>query len=215
MRSAIPAIRPRPEKPPALLLIVAGPAGSGKTTLCERMVRDIPGVQRVVTSTTRAPREGEVNGRDYHFFSNAEFDRLVAEGAFLEWTRVHGADRRYGTLRRVIDEKLAADIDLCMNVDVQGVASIRSAAASDPLLSQRFVTIFVMPPSLEELRIRLRGRGQDTDAEIERRMQTALREMGAWESYDFCIRSGTPDEDFVALCAIFRAEKNRVSRLIG
>ncbi|MGH8018864.1 MAG: guanylate kinase, partial [Opitutaceae bacterium] len=84
--------RPRPERSPALLVVVAGPAGSGKTTLCERMVREIPGVQRVVTSTTRAPREGEVNGRDYHFFSNEEFDELVTHDAFLEWARVHGAD---------------------------------------------------------------------------------------------------------------------------
>ncbi|MGH8021765.1 MAG: guanylate kinase, partial [Opitutaceae bacterium] len=123
------------------------------------------------------------------------------------------ADRRYGTLRRVIDEKLAGGIDLCMNIDVQGVASIRQAAAADALLSRRLVTIFLMPPSLEELRRRLRGRAQDNEAEIERRMETALREMAAWENHDFCIRSGTPDEDFATLRAIVIAEKNRVSRL--
>ncbi len=205
--------RPLPEKSPALLVVVAGPAGSGKTTLCERMVREIAGAQRVVTSTTRAPRAGEMNGRDYHFFSNEEFDRLVADGAFLEWARVHGADRRYGTLRREIDEKLAAEIDLCMNVDVQGVASIRAAAAADTLLFRRLVTVFLMPRGIEELRRRLRGRAQDNDDEIERRMETARREMEAWRNHDFCIRSGTPDEDFATLRAIFVAEKNRVARL--
>jgi guanylate kinase len=202
-----------PERPPALLLVVAGPAGSGKTTLCERMVREIPGMQRVVTSTTRPPREGEVDGRDYHFFDNTQFDRLVAEGAFLEWARVHGAERRYGTLRRVIDEKLAADIDLCMNVDVQGVASIRAAATADRALARRLVTVFLMPPDLDELRRRLRGRAQDDEAEIERRMRTALREIETWPDYDFCVRSGTRDADFAALTAIFRAEKLRASRL--
>ncbi len=201
--------------PPTLLVILAGPAGSGKSTLCERLVRECPGFERVVTSTTRAPRPGEVNGRDYHFFSDEQFDRLVAEGAFLEWARVHGHDRRYGTLRRTIDEKLSASIDLCMNVDVQGVASIQRVAAADATLARRLVTVFLMPPDLDELRRRLRGRAQDSDAEIERRMQTALREMEQWPSYDFCVRSRSPDEDFDTMRAIIAAEKRRVLRLVG
>lgn len=207
------AVAPPPPHAPTLLLVIAGPAGSGKTTLCERMVRECPGMERVVTSTTRPPREGEVNGRDYFFFSEAEFDELVAAGAFLEWARVHGNSRRYGTLRRVIDEKLGRATDLCMNVDVQGVASIRAVAQRDLLLAQRLVTVFVMPPDLEELRRRLRGRAKDDDAEIERRMETARRETMEWVHYDFCIRSRAMDEDFAALRAIFVAEKNRVARL--
>jgi guanylate kinase len=206
------AISPAPA--PALLLVLAGPAGSGKTTLCERLVREYPGIERVVTSTTRAPREGEVNGRDYHFFSDADFDRLVVEGAFLEWARVHGKDRRYGTLRRVIDEKFARGIDLCMNVDVQGVASIRAVAQRDPVFAQRLVTIFLMPPDLEELRRRLHGRAQDDEAEIERRMETARREMTEWVHYDFCVRSRSRDEDFFSVRAILAAEKFRVARLL-
>jgi guanylate kinase len=200
---------------PALLLVLAGPAGSGKTTLCERLTREVPGLERVVTSTTRAPRPGEVHGRDYFFFSDAEFDRLVTEDAFLEWARVHGHDRRYGTLRRVIGEKLATNIDLCMNIDVQGVASIRRAAAGDVLLSKRLVTVFLMPPSLDELRLRLRGRGQDDAAEIDRRMETAVREMAEWVRYDFCLRSRTREEDFSSVRAILAAEKQRVARLRG
>lgn len=214
MRSAAELQSLRPEKSAAVLVVVAGPAGTGKTTLCERLVRECAGVERVVTSTTRAPREGEVNGRDYFFFANEEFDRLAAEGAFLEWARVHGNDRRYGTLRRVIEDKLSADIDLCMNIDVQGVANLRKSAAAHPLLSRRLITVFLMPPDLDELRARLRGRGQDTKEEIERRMETAVREMGEWRAYDFCIRSASPDEDFATLRAIFVAEKNRVSRLV-
>lgn len=208
-------LRLPPVSSPALLVILAGPAGSGKSTLCERLVREHPGFERVITATTRAPRPGEVNGRDYHFLSDLEFDRFVGEGAFLEWARVHGHDRRYGTLRRVIDEKLGAQIDLCMNVDVQGVASIQRVAVTDPSLARRLVTIFLMPPSLEELRRRLQGRGQDSEAEIERRMQTALKEMERWTSYDFCLRSGSRDEDFAAVCAIIAAEKRRVLRQLG
>jgi guanylate kinase len=202
-----------PAGPPALLVLLAGPAGSGKTTLCERLVREVPGIERVVTATTRPPRAGEVDGRDYHFLDDARFDQLVAEGAFLEWARVHGADRRYGTLRRVIDEKLAAHIDLCMNVDVQGVASIRAAAANDPVLARRLVTVFIMPPSLEELRARLIKRGKDSAAEIERRMETARREMMHWADYDFCVRTRSMDEDFATLQSIIAAERNRVRRL--
>lgn len=209
------SVAPPPATAPALLLVIAGPAGSGKTTLCERMVRECPGVERVVTSTTRPPRDGGVHGRDYYFFSEAEFDERVAAGSFLEWARVHGNTRRYGTLRQVIDEKLGRAIDLCMNVDVQGVASIRAVAAGDPLLAQRLVTVFVMPPDLAELRRRLRQRAQDDTAEIERRMDTARREMTEWVHYDFCIRSRSMDEDFASLCAIFTAEKNRVARLRG
>lgn len=209
------AFSPPPSAAPALLVILAGPAGSGKSTLCERLVRECPGFERVITATTRAPRPGEVNGRDYHFLSEDEFDRLVREGAFLEWARVHGHSRRYGTLRRTIDEKLTARIDLCMNVDVQGVASIQQVAAMDAVLARRLVTIFLMPPDLDELRRRLHDRAQDSDAEIERRMQTALSEMERWTSYDFCIRSRSRDEDFAAVCAIIAAEKNRVLRMIG
>ncbi len=204
-----------PGAPPPLLLVVAGPAGSGKTTLCARLVREVAGVERVVTATTRAPRPGEVDGRDYHFFSNAEFDRLVAEGAFLEWARIHGADRRYGTLRRAIDARLAAGVDLCMNIDVQGVANLQRAAPADPGLARGLVTVFLMPPSLDELRARLRGRGQDGPEEVERRMETARGEMARWSDYDFCIRSGAPEADFAALRAIFHAEKHRVRRLAG
>jgi guanylate kinase len=207
------AVSAPPTQAPALLLVLAGPAGTGKTTLCERLVRECPGMERVVTATTRAPREGEVNGRDYHFLSDAEFDELVAAGGFLEWARVHGRDRRYGTLRRVIDAKLTRDIDLCMNVDVQGVASIRAVADQDAPFARRLVTIFLMPPDLDALRERLRGRGQDNEAEIERRMATAQRETAAWADYDFCIRSRSKDDDFAAVRAIFIAEKHRVARL--
>lgn len=198
-----------------LLLVIAGPAGSGKSTLCQRLVETRPGVERVVTATTRRPRPGETDGVDYYFFSNEQFDKLLAENAFLEWARVHGADRRYGTLRRPIEEKLRAGRDLVMNIDVQGVASIQKVAENDPALARALVTIFLMPPSLDELRARLRGRAQDDEAEIERRMETARREMQEWRRFDFCITSGTRDKDYAALEAIYLAEKRRVSRLLA
>lgn len=203
-----------PPRPPTLLIIISGPAGTGKTTLCERLVTTLAGVERVVTATTREPRPGEVDGRDYHFLDDAEFDRRVAENEFLEWARVHGRDRRYGTLRDAITRKLAANVDLCMNIDVQGAAHLRAAANADASLAQRLVTIFLMPPDLDELRRRLHGRSQDDEAEIERRMATARAEIAHWPEYDFCFRSRSKEEDFATVCAIVQAEKHRVARLV-
>ncbi|TVR48763.1 MAG: guanylate kinase [Puniceicoccaceae bacterium] len=198
---------------PALLLIVAGPTASGKTTLCERMVAECPGVERVVTSTTRPVREGEVHGRDYYFFRSDEFECLAAEGAFLETAEVHG--NRYGTLRSVIEEKLAAATDLVMNIDVQGVRNVRRAAAGNALIGPRLVTVFILPPNLDELRQRLVDRGTDDEAAIERRLETARGELAAWSEFDFCIVTRGKEEDFRTLHAIWTAEKNRVARLLG
>ena len=200
-----------PEALPALLFILSGPAGSGKTTLCDRLVASCPEMQRVVTSTTRAPRPGEVHERDYFFFSDEEFDRLIADQAFLEWARVH--TNRYGTLRTVVEHKLSRNIDLCMNVDVQGASSFRRAAETHPLLKQRLVTVFLMPPDLEELRQRLRGRATDPEDEIERRQQTAISELGEWRHYDYCVHSRSKDEDYTLVRSIWEAEKRRVWRM--
>jgi guanylate kinase len=202
-----------PEELPALLFILSGPAGSGKTTLCDRLVAACPKMQRVVTSTTRAPRSGEVHERDYFFFSDEDFDRLIADQAFLEWARVH--TNRYGTLRTVVEDKLSRNIDLCMNVDVQGASSFRQAAETHPLLKQRLVTVFLMPPDLEELRQRLLGRATDPEEEIERRLQTAVSELGEWRHYDYCVHSRSKDEDFALVRSIWEAEKRRVWRMTG
>ena len=200
-----------PEQNISLLVVIAGPAGSGKTTLCERLVSENPRAQRVVTCTTRAPREGEVDGKDYHFLSNEQFDRAIETGAFLEWAKVH--TNRYGSLKSSIHDKLDQRIDIVMNVDVQGVANIRSAAAEDGALSRRLVTIFILPPDLDVVRERLRGRGQDDEAEIERRIETARREVTLWPEFDYVIVTKTKDEDFAALECIIAAEKRRACRL--
>ena len=116
-----------------VLLVLAGPAGSGKTTLSERLVAEQPGVERVVTATTRSMRPGEINGVHYHFLSEAQFDEALARGEFLEWACVHGRNR-YGTLRRAVVDRLAAGMNLVIAIDVQGVRSVRAAAEKDELL---------------------------------------------------------------------------------
>ena len=183
-----------------ILLVLAGPAGSGKSTLCDRLVAAGMGFTRVVTSTTRAPREGEVNGVHYHFFTPQEFDARVAAGEFLEWAWVHG-ERRYGTLAASVLGPLAQGSSLVMSVDVQGVASLRRIAASNPLLRRAMTTVFIVV-DYERLLARMRERGKDDEAEIARRMATAEAELREAPKFDYVIESRTRDEDFAALLAV-------------
>jgi guanylate kinase len=183
--------------PQTALLILAGPAGVGKSTLCDRVVREVPHFERVVTATTRPPRPNEQDGRDYHFLSADEFDRRIAAGSFLEWAWVHQR-HRYGTLKSAVLDRLP-DTSLVMNIDVQGVRSIRAAAQTEPRLRGRVITMFVAPDSMEILRERLQGRGPVSPEELARRMQSAEFEMAERNNYDYVIHSGTKEQDFRAL----------------
>jgi len=183
-----------------VLLVLAGPAGSGKSTLCDRLVAEDPSFTRVVTSTTRAPRAGEVNGVHYHFFEPREFDDRVKAGEFLEWAWVHG-DRRYGTLSASVLGPLLLGKNLVMSVDVQGVESFRRLAGVNPFLRRVMASIFIVVDH-ERLLSRMRERGKDNEAEIARRMETAEAELREAPKFDYIIESRTRDEDFAALLAI-------------
>jgi guanylate kinase len=194
----------------AVLLVLAGPAGSGKSTLCERMVREVPGFSRIVTTTTRPPRPGEINGVHYHFLSAEQFDEKVAAGAFLEWAWVHKI-YRYGTLASSVLEPLSKGENLIINVDVQGVSNFRRAAEKHPLLARHMATVFINVP-LAELRRRMEVRGQDAPEEIARRLETAERELLEAEKFDFQIQSTSRDADFQALIAIWKSFQSRLSQ---
>ncbi len=203
--------------PPPVLLVLAGPAGSGKSTLCDRLVSEDLSFSRVITTTTRAPRPGEINGVHYHFFTPDEFDRRVANDEFLEWAWVHAdpssrKDRRYGTLKSSVFEPLARGENLVMSVDVQGVESFRRAARSNPLLARHMTTIFIVVDH-ERLVARMRARAQDNEDEIARRMATAEAELREAHKFDFQIHSRTRDEDFAELLNIL--EKARAKVLAG
>jgi guanylate kinase len=189
-------------------LILAGPAGVGKSTLCDRMVAEVPGFERVVTATTRPPRVGEVDGRDYHFLSEKQFDERIAAGKFLEWACVH-QKYRYGTLQGAVLDRLP-HTSLVMNIDVQGVRSIRAAATYLALLRPRLVTVFVAPDSFAVLRERLEFRGKDSDEEIARRLRTAEIELGERNSYDYVIHSGTKEQDFRALLSFWEQARAKL-----
>ena len=187
------------------LFIVSGPAGIGKTTVCDQMLKEITGVERAVTSTTREPRRGEIDTVDYYFFDHDTFQAKIDAGAFYEYAQVH--NQLYGTLKSEVQGKLANGIDLLLNIDVQGAAQMRETAQNDPLLKGKVITIFIMPPTIEVLAARLRGRGTDAEDEIQRRMAVAVEEMQLSKYYDHKIVSATREEDLAALVAIYKSTR--------
>jgi guanylate kinase len=159
------------------MLVVSGPSGSGKSTICKRLLAD-PRVEFSVSATTRAPRAGEVDGRDYHFLDKAHFRAEIERGAFIEWAEVHG--NLYGTPRLPMEEALGAGRVFLLEIDVQGGAQLKA-------LGLPGVYIFIAPPDLTSLRERLEHRGTDTPEVIERRMTRAQEEMRARERYDHVV----------------------------
>jgi len=190
-----------------LLFIISGPAGSGKTTLCHRLLSEFTNLRRAVTATTRSPREGEKDGHDYYFLTREEFEEQKKDGAFLESALVHG--RAYGTLREEIVSHFDAGEDVLLSIDVQGMRQVREKSLSADWLRGHLVTVFIKPRTLDELRERLRRRGTDDDAEIERRIESARVEIAAALEFDYILLTGSREEDFDRARAIYLAEKMR------
>lgn len=191
-----------------ILLLVSGPSGSGKTTLCRQVAREGQ-AHYSISCTTRPPREGEVNGRDYSFLSREEFEADIAAGNFLEHAEVYG--NLYGTLKSEVLQFLERGEDVVMDIDVQGAASVRECG--DLLILRSLVDLFVMPASEEELRERLTNRGTDADDVIALRMRNALKEMSHAGSYSYQLLSGAREDDYGRFKALLTAERMRVSRL--
>ena len=189
--------------------MVSAPSGAGKTTLVERIRRN-PNLFYSVSCTTRPPRAGEIDGQDYQFFSDEDFQQRVVKGDFLEHAHVHGDD--YGTLREPVVTNLKSGRDVLIDIDTQGATVIRNC--SDPVIREGLTDVFIMPPDLDELRRRLLKRGTETTEQIDSRLATAAREMEHWRDYRYTIISGSVEEDLKRFQQIMEAESYLSRRLI-
>jgi guanylate kinase len=186
-------------------IVISAASGTGKTSLCRRLLETLSHTARSISYTTRQPRGGEQEGRDYYFVGNEEFDRMVAENAFIEWARVF--DHRYGTGLAAVRSQLEQGVDVLLDIDVQGGAQIRSQLPEALL-------IFLLPPSMEELRRRLINRGTDDPQVVERRLRTARDEIRRSEVYDYWVVNDDFDQAAADLRAIVRAQRLRLNRPI-
>jgi guanylate kinase len=198
------------QKSTPLLILISAPSGGGKTTLCRQLLRARPNMTRAVTCTTRPPRKGERNGMDYHFLQAGDFLKRVQAGNFLEHATVYG--NSYGLLKSELLGKLRAGKDVLLNVDVQGSATIREKAQNEPELSRALVTIFLTPTTLAEIEARLKRRGADAEAVIQKRLAVARQEIAQWKNFDYLLISGSKQEDLRRTLAIVEAEKMCVAR---
>ncbi|MFL2483830.1 MAG: guanylate kinase, partial [Verrucomicrobiales bacterium] len=172
-----------------VLILLSGPAGSGKSTLLRRVLKDCNNVFFSISCTTRSPREGETDGKDYHFLNDDEFNSKIDDNEFLEHAVVH--KWKYGTIRDSVKKALIEGKDIIMDIDVQGARQVREC--DDDIISNALVDIFITTKDVSELESRLRGRGSEDSETFNLRMKTASEELKEWDSYTYCIISGTQD----------------------
>jgi guanylate kinase len=196
--------------PSPLLIVISAASGGGKTTLCKQLLAVTPTMTRAVTCTTRLPRESEHDGVDYYFLDANSFLKRVQAGNFLEHATVFG--NSYGILKSEVLSKLRQGKDVLLNVDVQGAATIRDRAESDPELKEALVQVFLTPPSVAILEERLKRRGTDSQQVIQKRLSVARQEISQWKNFDYLIISTTIAEDLRRMQSIVEAEKMRVER---
>jgi guanylate kinase len=190
-----------------VMLVLSSPSGAGKTTLSRKLLETHPDIVLSVSVTTRPRRAGEVDGRDYHFINAARFEAMKHGGELLEWAHVFG--HSYGTPRHPVDEAIAQGRDVLFDIDWQGTQKLRELARSD------LVSVFVLPPSMEELERRLHTRAQDSDAVIAGRMAKAVDEMSHWAEYDYVVINRDLDHAFADVEAILAAERLKRDRQTG
>jgi guanylate kinase len=191
-----------------ILFVISAPSGAGKTTVVQALRKNL-NLFYSVSCTTRAPRTGEINGEHYQFISAADFSARIEAGDFLEHAKVH--EDLYGTLREPVLTNLKNGIDVLIDVDTQGAATIRNS--DNRIVRQALADIFIMPPNIEELQRRLAKRGTETAQQIEARLATARREMELWRDYRYTIVSGSIEEDLERVRDIMSAETFLTRRL--
>ncbi len=186
------------------LIVVSAPSGAGKTTLCREVRLCLPDLAYSVSYTTRPPRPGEVDGRDFHFVTEPAFEALRTAGALAEWAQVHG--NLYGTHAGTLERALAEGRDILLDIDTQGARQLRARYPTA-------VLVFIIAPSMAELEQRLRERRSDPEREIRRRLDRAREEVPLWREYDYLIVNRDVKEATEHLAAVIQAERCRTNRL--
>ena len=189
-----------------ILFIVSAPSGAGKTSLLKALVESTDRICVSVSHTTRAPRPGETDGQHYHFVDTATFERMVAAGEFVEHARVF--DNQYGTSAAAVTSELVTGRDVVLEIDWQGARQVR----------ERFpeaVSVFILPPSVDELRRRLSARGQDAEEVVERRMRDALSELSHFDEYDYLVVNDRFEAALEDLRALMRTQRLKKNRMLG
>lgn len=186
-----------------LLIVVSGASGTGKGTVCKKILADLPEVAYSISATTRKPRPGEVDGKEYYFLSVEEFKAWIAEEKFLEYAEVYG--NFYGTPLNKIEERLNRGEDILLEIDVQGALNVKRKCPDG-------VYIFLLPPSLEELKNRIEGRGTETAESLARRLRNAVAEIKIGLEYDYAVVNDTIDNAVEQIKAILTAERLKVAR---
>jgi len=189
--------------PRGTLFVVSSPSGGGKGTIIRTVLDVVPNLSYSVSYTTRAPRNGEVEGREYFFVNRNTFEEMVASGEFLEWANVHG--NLYGTAKQQVLDETANGVDIILEVDVQGAASVRKLLVDS-------ISVFILPPSYEVLRERLIARGTDSPEELEIRLRNAPQELNQYTAFDYVILNDRLDRAAAQLASIIDAERARCVR---
>ena len=193
-----------------LFVVVSAPSGAGKSTLCDMLLAEYPSIVYSVSCTTRAPRGTEQDGRDYFFLTEDEFERRVRDGLFLEHAEVHGY--RYGTLRETVNRALEDGHSVLLDIDVQGARRIRDyvdGSSGDDAIRIGFTDVFIVPPSMETLRERLTGRGEDAADVVERRLENALGEMACRDEFTHVVVNDELDEACARLVQVLEKVAGR------
>ncbi|MEG1979390.1 MAG: guanylate kinase [Victivallaceae bacterium] len=194
------------------LIVVSGPSGVGKSTVCKIVRENLPELEFSVSCTTRRPRPGEVHGREYYFITPEEFESRIADEAFVEYAGVF--DNYYGTLKSEVIDRVKAGKDVFLDIDVQGAMQIQQAAKNDQLLGKVSEFIFIGPPSLAELERRLRGRGTENAEQLALRLSKSKTELAYWKKYNYLIINDQVDnaaEEMLGLIRSFRLKTSRMA----
>jgi guanylate kinase len=195
------------------ILIVSGPSGTGKTTICARVREEMPELKFSVSCTTRAPRAGEQHGIDYYFLSREEFKRRIDNGEFIEHAEVFS--NYYGTLKNEVVDRAKRGEDVFLDIDIQGAMQIRQNSRQDPLLGICCEFIFIAPPSLEELEKRLRRRDSDSEEQIMQRLGKSKIEISYWKHYDYLVINDMLDAAVEDMKSLIRMTRKATKRLEG